>query len=396
MDVVWNSTSSILPHDRIGLSFIDNDGQRATSHYFRTAYDPASVKLGADYSAGLANSSLRDILDKGTARIIHDLDRYLELNPDSTSTRLLIDEGISSNLTLPLKVDDRAVGFLFFSSKAADVFTEIHARILLEVSDIMSQHIEKVWRIKKLEEARQDYLSMLGFVSHEMKSPLSSMMSVGSVYAKGYMGAVDPLAEKTVNKMMRISGYLINMVNNYLDLSRLESGEMNFNPGPGVDFRKDILEFAIDTVSAHADERGSKIIVASPTADILLTGDIDLLRIVAVNLLDNAVKYGDEHIDINVTLEQENNNLVFSVRNKGVGFDKEQAKMLFRRFSRLRQKGTEDRRGSGLGLYLTWWIVQKHNGRITADSEPGQWAEFTVYLNLNTDTDPVAQRNLNG
>jgi hypothetical protein len=73
MNVVWNSTSSILPHDRIGLSFIDYDGQRVTSHYFRTAYNHASVKLGADYSAGLANSSLRDILDKGTARIIHDL-----------------------------------------------------------------------------------------------------------------------------------------------------------------------------------------------------------------------------------------------------------------------------------------------------------------------------------
>jgi signal transduction histidine kinase len=382
MDVVWNKTTTILPHDRIGLSFIDNDGQRVTSHYFRTEYEPSTVQLGKDYSAGLANSTLKEILDRGAVRIIADLDKYLAENPESDSTRLLVKEGISSNLTLPLKVAERGVGFLFFSSKKPGVFTGFHAWILLAVSDIISQHIEKVWRIAKLEQTRQDYLTMLGFVSHEMKSPLSSMMSVGTTYLKGYMGEVDPLAEKTLKRMMRISGYLINMVNNYLDLSRLESGEMTFNPRPGIRFREDVLDFAIDTVSARAEERSSRILVDAPENDIVLTGDMDLLRIAAVNLLDNAVKYGDDNTDIEVSLRQENRCLVFSVRNKGVGFDQEQSKKLFRRFSRLKQKGTEDRRGTGLGLYLTWWIIQKHDGRIIADSSPGQWAEFTVYLDI--------------
>lgn len=383
MDIVWNSTVSILPHDRIGLSFIENDGQWVTAHYFRTAYDVSAVRLGKDFSAGLANSTLKEILDRGCARIISDLPLYLERNPHSVSTKLVVREGISSNLTLPLKVDDREVGFLFFSSRTPGVFTAGHAMILLAVSGIISQGIEKVWRIRKLEEARQDYLTMLGFVSHEMKSPLSAMMSVGSTYLKGYTGAVDPLAEKTLKRMMRISGYLVNMVNNYLDLSRLESGEMAFIPKPGVKFREDVLEFAIDTVSARAEERGSRVKVDAPGEDIVLNADMDLLRIVAVNLLDNAVKYGDENIEVQVRLSKEGNVLVFSVRNKGVGFDKEQAKKLFRRFSRLKQRGTEDRRGTGLGLYITWWIIQQHGGRIVADSEPGQWAEFTVYLNIS-------------
>lgn len=385
MQVVWSTTRPVLPHDRIGLSFIENDGERVTSRYFKAEYDPAAVRLGKDYSAGLANSSLKGILDKGAARIIGNLSAYLEENPNSVSTKLLLAEGIASNLTLPLKVDKRDVGFLFFSSRKAGVFTEVHAQILLAVSDIISQNIEKIWRIHQLEQSQRDYLTLLGFVSHEMKSPLSSMMAVGSTYLKGYTGPVDPLADKTVKKMMRISGYLVNMVNNYLDLSRLESGEMKFNPVPGVKFREEVLDFAMDTVSARAEERGSRISVEGPT-EISLTGDLDLLRIVAVNLLDNAIKYGDENIEVLVKLAEEGGNLVISVRNKGVGFDKEQAKKLFHRFSRLKQKGTEDRRGTGLGLYLTWWIVQKHGGRIEADSEPGQWAEFRVYL-------PSATRN---
>jgi signal transduction histidine kinase len=385
MQVVWSTTRPVLPHDRIGLSFIENDGERVTSRYFKAEYDPAAVRLGKDYSAGLANSSLKGILDKGAARIIGNFSAYLEENPNSISTKLLLAEGIASNLTLPLKVDKRDVGFLFFSSRKAGVFTEVHAQILFAVSDIISQNIEKIWRIHQLEQSQRDYLTLLGFVSHEMKSPLSSMMAVGSTYLKGYTGPVDPLADKTVKKMMRISGYLVNMVNNYLDLSRLESGEMKFNPVPGVKFREEVLDFAMDTVSARAEERGSRISVEGPT-EISLTGDLDLLRIVAVNLLDNAIKYGDENIEVLVNLAEEGGNLVFSVRNKGVGFDKEQAKKLFHRFSRLKQKGTEDRRGTGLGLYLTWWIVQKHGGRIEADSEPGQWAEFRVYL-------PSATRN---
>ena len=380
MEVVWDKTKPVLPHDRIGLSFIENDGQRVTAYYFRTGYDPETVKLGSDYSAGLANSTLQQVLERRSVRIIHDLNQYLRLNPHSHSSKLLVEEGIRSSLTLPLRVEQRNVGFLFFSSKKSCVFTELHARVLLAVSDIIAQSLEKVWRIRKLEESRQDYLNLLGFVSHEMKSPLSALMSVGSTYLKGYMGQVDPLAEKTLKKIMRISGYLINMVNNYLDLSRLESGEMKYAPRPGIGFKEEVLDFAADTVSARAAERGTRVTLEVPEKDIVITGDIDLLRIVAVNLLDNAVKYGDDNAEVKVKLSQQEGTLVFSVWNKGVGFDKEQARKLFRRFSRLKQKGTEDRRGSGLGLYLTWWIIQKHQGRIIADSEPGQWAEFTVYL----------------
>jgi len=170
------------------------------------------------------------------------------------------------------------------------------------------------------------------------------------------------------------------MVGNYLDLARLESGEMRFRPVADVNFRDEVLQFALDTVIARAEQRGSRIAVTQPQAAPHLAADPDLLRIVTVNLLDNAVKYGHEKIEVKVEVRVEEGWLVVSVWNEGVGFTPEQATRLFKRFSRLQQKGTEDRRGSGLGLYLTWWIVQKHGGRIQAESEPGAWARFTVRL----------------
>lgn len=383
METIWKIPGSILPHDRIGLSFIDKDGERVTARYFITEYPEKSIFLGNGYSDGLAHSTLTGILEKKSARIIHDLKLYYKENPESKSTELLLKEKVASNLTLPLVVDNRAVGFLFFSSRRKNAFNRIHADILLAVLETMAQNIEKVWLINKLEEINRDYLNMLGFVSHEMKSPLAAMMTVGTTYLRGYTGQVDPGAETIIKKMLKISGYMVNMVKNYLDISRLESGEMKYNPQKGIKFIGDVLDFALDTVAPRAMERKNTWIKSLPESDIELTGDTDLLRIVAVNLLDNAVKYGMENTEIQVGLKKEKNRLVFRVQNQGVGFSREQSRNLFKRFSRLKQKGLEDRRGSGLGLYLTWWIIQKHGGRIKAESRPGQWARFTVILKTN-------------
>ena len=382
MELIWNLSKSFLPHDRIGVSFIDKDGQRVTAHHFIADYPAKDIYLGNGYADGLAHSSLRGILEKKSARIINDLDHYFRRNPGSTSTQLLLKEKVASNLTLPLMVDNREVGFFFFSSRQKHAFNRSHADILLAVLEVMSQNLEKIWLIKKLEESNKDYLNMLGFVSHEMKSPLAAMMTVGSTYLKGYTGTVDPGAEIIMKKMLKISGYMVNMVKNYLDMSRLESGEMKFNAQKGIKFIEDVLDFAMDTLAPRAEERGNVLVKSLPGSDIELSGDTDLLRIVAVNLIDNAIKYGKENTEVQIGLKKEKNQLVFRVKNQGVGFSKEQSKNLFKRFSRLKQKGLEDRRGSGLGLYLTWWIVQKHGGRIKAESEPGQWARFTVYLKI--------------
>jgi two-component system phosphate regulon sensor histidine kinase PhoR len=170
------------------------------------------------------------------------------------------------------------------------------------------------------------------------------------------------------------------MVGNYLDLAKLEGGELRFDPEADVDLTA-LVGRAVELVEENARERGSAIRVETPDRPVLLaTADPGLLNIVLVNLIDNAVKYGYDEIEVRVTLALEDGAAVLTVRNPGVGFTEKQAAKLFRRFSRLKQKGTEDRRGTGLGLYLTWWALQQHEGSITPRSEPGEWAEFTVRL----------------
>ncbi len=376
---VWDAAAGLLPRDRIGLSFIEKDGERVTARACRAAYD--GIRLGEGYSADLRGSTLHAILQTGRIRIIHDLAAYLEEHPDSGSTKLLRDEDLRSSITVPLRVDERAVGFLFFSSRLPDAFEARHGRLLLAVRDIIAQAVEKAWIIKRLQESNKNYLSAIGFVSHEIKSPLGALIMAGQMYLDGYKGEVTPAGRETVEKMIRTGGYLLDMVRDYLDLTRLETGEMRFEPRPGVRLKDEVIADALALVADHAERRGSTVEARLPEGEIVLTADRNLLRIVVTNLLDNAVKYGHDEITVDFQVDMTGEDTVrLRVRNAGVGFSEEQGKKLFKRFSRLKQKGLEDRRGSGLGLYLTWWIVQQHGGTITATSEPGEWAEFTVIL----------------
>jgi hypothetical protein len=375
---VWEATADIIPRDRISVSFIEEEGSRVASRYFKADY--SDVLLNNSYSAPLAGSSLEKVIRSGVIRIIVDLDLYLKTHPKSKSTKLLVHEGVRSNITLPLRVGDRRVGFLFFSSKKPRAFGREHARMLLAVQRRIAQAVEKAWIITRLENANRNYLSMLGFVAHELKGPLANITSKATTYLSGYLGDVDPMAASTMKGILKTTDFLSGMVNDYLDYAQFESGDMKYQPRENVKVVEDVLNVAIDAVSAHAARRTSRIKLEAPKGDLRMTADARMLMLVVVNLLDNALKYGKERQTVLVSAALEGSELLIRIRNEGVGFNEEQRKRLFRRFSRLRQKGTEDRKGSGLGLYLARLIVSKHKGRLDAASEAGKWAEFTLRL----------------
>jgi signal transduction histidine kinase len=108
--------------------------------------------------------------------------------------------------------------------------------------------------------------------------------------------------------------------------------------------------------------------------------DPSLLIIVLVNLLSNAVHYGASGGALRLTVAPSARRLRVSVWNEGPGFSAAERARLFRKFSRLHAAGAGQRRGTGLGLYNSWRIVQLHHGHIKADAKTGAWAEFTFEL----------------
>ncbi|MEK7743322.1 MAG: GAF domain-containing sensor histidine kinase, partial [Elusimicrobiota bacterium] len=359
------------------LSFIEEDGARLVVRWCKAGYGATALKAG--YGAGLAGSSLQGMLLSGKARIIGDLEDYLRARPGSESTRILVQEGVRCSLTLPLEAGGRPVGLLFLSSREPRALGVEHARILSQVREHIAQAVERAWLKKSLEDAKRDYFSTLGFISHELKNPLASIMARAESYMGGVFGKVDPKVEESMRSMLNTASDMTGMVENYLGLAGLETGELAISR-ESIHFDKEFFLRLLEETEALASRRGRHIAVDIPSEEMRVRGGVDLLRIALRNLLHNAVKYGFEGTEIRVRARVSAGWLEVSVRNAGVGFRPEEKGKLFRKFSRLRQAGTEKTRGSGLGLYLSWLIAQRHGGSLSAESESGKWAEFTLRL----------------
>lgn len=379
VDFLFESTLALCPCDRIGLAFVSDDG-RVSSYYVRSSYEP--LRLGKGYSEALAGSSLQTVITKGQPRIINDLEKYLQGNPQSRSTRLLVSEGVRSSMTCPLAVNGRNVGLLFRSSRKVNSYDIRQVRIHQIIAERLSQAVEKAYRIEQLTEANRAYTEMLGFVSHELKSPVASIVMTATALAEGFVGPLTEAQKDRINAISRKGNYLLGIVREYLDLARIESGELTINRRLVADFNEEIVKEALGLVEASVDEKAMQVITDAPDTALEVYCDPDLMKIVMVNLLGNAAKYGRPQGRIDVKLACEDDRIIVSVRNEGPGFAENQKQNLFRRFSRLKDPELQKVRGTGVGLYTVWRIVTLHGGRIWADSEKGQWAEFTFTLPL--------------
>ncbi len=282
-------------------------------------------------------------------------------------------------MTCPLVVGGRAMGFLFFSARRPNAYGEREVSLELKVAERLGQAVEKAFRMGQLESSKRAYLELLGFASHELKNPLSSIISEGKVLLGGYLGPVEERQGKLVGKMVRKAEFLLDLVREYLDLSRLEEGRLEIKPRRDVDLLEQVVLPAVDIIQPQLDEKGMVLEQRYPERPLVVECDPGLMGIVFINLLGNAVKYGSEGGRIELSLE-DGAFLRASLTNDGPGFQEHERNLLFRKFSRLPSPELMARKGSGVGLYTTWWIINRHGGRIWADSEPGRWARFSFEI----------------
>ena len=141
LDQIYENFFSLIPYDRIGLALLE-DGQ-TTVRAFWARSEATQIRLPLGFSAGLAGSSLEDIIRTGQPRILNDLTSYLKDHPDSDSTRRIVAEGMRSSLTCPLVVKNQPVGFLFFSSMKANTYSEDHQELFLQIAEQLATTLEK-------------------------------------------------------------------------------------------------------------------------------------------------------------------------------------------------------------------------------------------------------------
>lgn len=230
---------------------------------------------------------------------------------------------------------------------------------------------------RSLQLVNQNYLDMLGFVSHELKNTLGVIYTSANALSMASVGRMNPGQETLVGNIVRNIEKALTMTRNYLDLARIEKGELKVQR-IAIDMRKDVINPVLEEFVDTIRERAATIENNLPES-IPLKGDRELLQIVVKNLIDNALKYGRRGGTIRLNFEQMGSALRFEVWNEGEGLSEDQISQIFDKFVRFKKK-PEETRSTGLGLFITKDIISKHGGEIRANSEKGRWVKFIFTL----------------
>ena len=234
----------------------------------------------------------------------------------------------------------------------------------------------------KLQDLNRHYLEMVSFITHELNQPMGVLKGYLIMLQDESLGPLTSSKQKqAVGTMLRNVNALINMIQKYLQLGRIESGRMEVNK-----VRTSIFDEALGPVledeKQQLDARRMRVVLENEEAFRRVEEEADpvLLRIVFDNLIGNAIKYGKEGGTIWVGFREEPGELWFYVKNEGRGIPADKLNVVFDKFARLEGELERRRRGTGLGLFNAKQIVEKHGGKIWAESEEGKWANFLFTL----------------
>ena len=228
-----------------------------------------------------------------------------------------------------------------------------------------------------LQVVNQNYLDMLGFVSHELKNTLGVIYTSANALSMASVGKLSPPQEALVGSIGRSIDKALIMTRKYLDLARIEKGELKVEP-VDIDMVKDVLNPSLEEFSEIIEKRAVTLENTLPPS-VSLKGDKDLLQLVYKNLIDNALKYGRKGGRIKLTFGRMGNALRFEVWNEGEGLTDDQLSQIFEKFVRFKHE-TGATQSTGLGLFITKDIINKHGGNIRATSERGKWVKFIFTL----------------
>ena len=233
-------------------------------------------------------------------------------------------------------------------------------------------------RLRELDHTKTEFISI---ASHQLRTPLTSIKGYCSLILEGAYGDVNPDLEEVIHRLIFSNDRLVNLVENLLNISRMEAGRMEyqFEEQPVEDILKEL--YASFTFAATSKKLDFKLTLPeSPLPHLKL--DKQKIQEVFSNLIDNAIKYTNEgDVVIEAKYDQEKNKVHITVKDSGIGIPKEEVQFLFTKFSRGKDINRLHANGTGLGLYVAKNIIEAHKGKIWIESEgEGKGTTFVVEL----------------
>ncbi|MGZ8480488.1 MAG: ATP-binding protein [Candidatus Binatia bacterium] len=232
--------------------------------------------------------------------------------------------------------------------------------------------VQDVTRLRRFEELKND---LVATVAHEFRTPLTSLRMAVHLCTEQVAGPLTDKQAELLHAAREDCDRLQGMVDDFLDLSRIESGRVELYPLPTK--VSGLIMDAVDEYKADADAQGVILSAEVSLHEVSVLADHDRIRHVFSNLIGNAVRHTPKGGSITLGAEGVDGSVRFTVADTGTGIPKEYQERIFEKFYRAPESGP---RGTGLGLYIVKEIIRAHGGEIGVESEPGKGSRFWFTL----------------
>ena len=226
---------------------------------------------------------------------------------------------------------------------------------------------------KATERMKNEFISV---VSHELRTPLTSIYGALKLLVTNPQSGLDEEDREMLDIAVTNTERLIRLVNDILDLERIESGKVKILPQTCD--AADLIHQAIEVMQPMANSQ--RVTLVTEPISIPLLADSDHIHQTLTNLLSNAIKFSDSNSSVWVTVDEGEREVLFKVSDRGRGIPPDKLELIFERFQQVDASDSRDKGGTGLGLTICYKIVEEHGGRIWAESEFGEGSTFYFTL----------------
>jgi len=302
--------------------------------------------------------------------------------------KVLEKEGFHDLLVVPLAAKDRQLGLLCFVTRGAEAVRDnkmaalgpLSSQLAVALRNILynEELAQKNDELTHLDQLKSDFMATM---SHELRTPLTSVIGYSDMLLSGVTGELNEKQVNFVESILKNGEHLLNLINDVLDLTKIEAGRLELNREP-VDLRSALLG-VLPIVKPRAADKRIKISTFLPTDVPTVLADPAKLNQILLNLLTNAIKYTHENGSVSVEARVKEDLVEIWVTDTGIGISQEDIDRIFQRFTQVDSSASRTQGGTGLGLAITRELVELHGGEIRVQSKLGKGSSFIFTLPIS-------------
>jgi len=279
-----------------------------------------------------------------------------------------------------------------FSDEDANIYVTLATQVGVALQNARL-YVEQAATVAQLRELDKLKSSFLANMSHELRTPLNSILGFTDVIMEGLDGPLTEYMDNDLRLIQKNGQHLLHLINDVLDMAKIEAGRMNLNP---ENFRAfEVMEEVTSITSTLASEKNLALFLEEDSdQDIKIYADRTRLRQVMINLVNNAIKFTESGKIALKVVPISGARILITVKDTGIGIAPDKLDAVFQEFTQVDSSSTRKAGGTGLGLPISRRLVEMHGGRLWADSTgiPGEGSTFFVELPFEARISEVVEK----